>query len=200
MGFLLFAGRKLQLKARINNLNYRAMQLSQEQQTISSQIAEKQKAINAAKNSINTQAQQFVIGNVLNGLASNSTVQEMLNSKGLASCSANDLQTLISGGKISADGKDYQLEAGDLSSISTVYQQLQYQSQIQASYSTNVINSVLDSTSKADLSVLNAKDSQISLEIENNESQLQLLQTEYNNVKKAEGQEAQSTAPSFGLA
>ena len=200
MGFLLFAGRKLQLKARINNLNYRAMQLSQEQQTISSQIAEKQKAINAAKNSINTQAQQFVIGNVLNGLASNSTVQEMLNSKGLASCSANDLQTLISGGKITADGKDYQLEAGDLSSISTVYQQLQYQSQMQASYSTNVINSVLDASSKADLSVLNAKDSQISLEIENNESQLQLLQTEYNNVKKAEGQEAQNTAPSFGLA
>ena len=50
MGFLLFAGRKLQLKARINQLNYRGMQLSQEQQTISAQIAEKQKAINAAKN------------------------------------------------------------------------------------------------------------------------------------------------------
>ena len=84
MGFLLFAGRKLQLKARMNQLNYRAMQLSQEQQTVSAQIAEKQKAINAAKNQINSQAQNFVLGNILNGLGNNETVQQMLNSKGLS--------------------------------------------------------------------------------------------------------------------
>ena len=184
MGFLLFAGRKLQLKARMNQLNYRAMQLSQEQQTVSAQIAEKQKAINAAKNQINTQAQNFVLGNILNGLSS---------------CSAGDLQTLLSGGKISADGRDFQLEASDLSSVAGVYQQLQAQSQMQASYASSVINSVLDASSQADLAVLNAKDSQISLELENNESQLTLISNEYQSVKKAESNEAQNTAPTFGL-
>ncbi len=199
MGFLLFAGRKLQLKARMNQLNYRAMQLSQEQQTVSAQIAEKQKAINAAKNQINTQAQNFVLGNILNGLGNNETVQQMLNSKGLSSCSAGDLQTLLSGGKISADGRDFQLEASDLSSVAGVYQQLQAQSQMQASYASSVINSILDASSQADLAVLNAKDSQISLELENNESQLTLISNEYQSVKKAEGNEAQNTAPTFGL-
>ena len=199
MGFLLFAGRKLQLKARINQLNYRGMQLSQEQQTISAQIAEKQKAINAAKNQVNTQSQQFMLGNILNGLGTNSTVQEMLRAKGLGSCSTQDLQTLLQGGKISAEGQDFQLDASDLSSISGVYQQLQYQSQMQASYASNIINSVLDASSQADLAVLNAKDSQISLELDNNESQLTLLTNEYQQVKKAESNEAQNTAPTFGL-
>ena len=199
MGFLLFAGRKLQLKARINQLNYRGMQLSQEQQTISAQIAEKQKAINAAKNQVNTQSQQFMLSNILNGLGTNSTVQEMLRAKGLGSCSTQDLQTLLQGGKISAEGQDFQLDASDLSSISGVYQQLQYQSQMQASYASNIINSVLDASSQADLAVLNAKDSQISLELDNNESQLTLLTNEYQQVKKAESNEAQNTAPTFGL-
>ncbi len=200
MGFLLFAGRKLQLKARINQLNYRGMQLSQEQQTISAQIAEKQKAINAAKNQVNTQSQQFMLGNILNGLGTNSTVQEMLRAKGLGSCSTQDLQTLLQGGKISAEGQDFQLDASDLSSISGVYQQLQYQSQMQASYASNIINSVLDASSQADLAVLNAKDSQISLELDNNESQLTLLTNEYQQVKKAESSEAQNCTSSYGLA
>lgn len=200
MGFLLFAGRKLQLKARINQLNYRGMQLSQEQQTISAQIAEKQKAINAAKNQVNQQSQGYMMGSILAGLGSNETVQEMLRAKGLGSCSTNDLQTLLQGGKISAEGRDFQLEASDLSSISGVYQQLQYQSQMQASYASNIINSVLDSTSQADLAVLNAKDSQISLELDNNESQLTLLTNEYQQVKKAESSEAQNCTSSYGLA
>ena len=200
MGFLLFAGRKLQLKARINQLNYRGMQLSQEQQTISAQIAEKQKAINAAKNQVNTQSQQFMLSNILNGLGTNSTVQEMLRAKGLGSCSTQDLQTLLQGGKISAEGQDFQLDASDLSSISGVYQQLQYQSQMQASYASNIINSVLDESSQADLAVLNAKDSQISLELDNNESQLTLLTNEYQQVKKAESNEAQNCTSSYGLA
>ena len=106
---------------------------------------------------------------------------------------------MLSGGKISADGRDFQLEASDLSSVAGVYQQLQAQSQMQASYASSVINSVLDASSQADLAVLNSKDSQISLELENNESQLTLISNEYQSVKKAESNEAQNTAPTFGL-
>ena len=71
---------------------------------------------------------------------------------------------------------------------------------MQASYASNIINSVLDASSQADLAVLNAKDSQISLELDNNESQLTLLTNEYQQVKKAESSEAQNCTSSYGLA
>ncbi len=200
MGFLLFAGRKLQLKARMNQLQYRQMQLSQEQQTIASQIADKQQAIQAAKNQLNLSSQMFVLGNVLNGLSSNDTVKQMLNSKGLATCSSRDLQALLNGQKISAGGQEISLTGDDFSQIQSVYSQLQYQSQMQASYATNVINSVMDASSKLELTQLQNKDSQISMEIENIESQLKLVTGEYEAAKKGEQSEAQSSAPTFGLA
>ena len=200
MGFLLFAARKLQLKNKINQLSYRQMLLSREQQTIASQIADKQQAINAAKNQLNLSSQLSVFNGVLNGLSGNDSVKEVLRGRGIESCSAQDLQALLNGQKINVGGNEISLTGEDFAKIQPVYAQQQNAAQMQASYATNVINSVLDATSKADLTLLNNKDSQISLELENIESQLKLTQAEYENCKKAESSEAQNTAPSFGLA
>ena len=65
MGFLLFAARKLQLKRQMNDLQFRNMQLSQEQQTVSKQIANAQQAINAAKNSVNYTTSIFNAANTI---------------------------------------------------------------------------------------------------------------------------------------
>ena len=200
MGFLLFAGRKLQLKNKINQLSYRQMLLSQEQQTIASQIADKQQAINAAKNQLNLSSQLSVFNGVLNGLSGNDSVKEVLRGRGIESCSPQDLQSLLNGQKINVGGNEISLTGEDFAKIQPVYAQQQNAAQMQAAYATNVINSVLDATSKADLTMLQNKDSQISLELENIDSQLKLTQAEYENVKKAESNEAQNTAPSFGLA
>ena len=200
MGFLLYAGRKLQLKNKINQLSYRQMLLSQEQQTIASQIADKQQAINAAKNQLNLSSQMSVFNGVLTGLGGNDTVKEILRQKGLESCSTQDLQALLNGQKLNVDGTEISLDGNDLAKINQPYQMIQNQAQMQTAMATNVINSVVDATSKADLTLLNNKDSQISLELENIDSQLKLTQTEYENCKKAESSEAQNTAPSFGLA
>ena len=200
MGFLLYAGRKLQLKNKINQLSYRQMLLSQEQQTIASQIADKQQAINAAKNQLNLSSQMSVFNSVLTGLGGNDTVKEVLRQKGLESCSAQDLQALLNGQKLNVNGTEISLDGNDLAKINQPYQMIQNQAQMQTAMATNVINSVLDATSKADLTLLNNKDSQISLELENIDSQLKLTQAEYENCKKAESSEAQNTAPSFGLA
>ena len=62
------------------------------------------------------------------------------------------------------------------------------------------MNSIFTAANATELARLNAKDSEISLELENNESQLELLQNEYQSVKKAESNEAQNSAPTFGLA
>ena len=200
MGFLLYAGRKLQLKNKINQLSYRQMLLSQEQQTIASQIADKQQAINSAKNQLNLSSQMSVFNSVLTGLGGNDIVKEVLRQKGLESCSTQDLQALLNGQKLNVNGTEISLDGNDLAKINQPYQMIQNQAQMQTAMATNVINSVLDATSKADLTLLNNKDSQISLELENIDSQLKLTQAEYENCKKAESSEAQNTAPSFGLA
>ena len=165
MGFLLFASRKLQLKKQINQLNYREMQLSQEQQTISEKIKNVQLAQQQAQNTMNI----FTAG-------------------------INAVQTTMNGAQAMT-----QINAG--SNAQSVWSAMGNNSMMQpAQLAANVMNSVFTAQNQVQLAELNAKDSQISLEIENIQSQEQLLQAEYNNVKKAEGQEAQNCAPTFGLA
>ena len=68
MGFLLFAARKLQLKRQINQLSYRNIELSQEQQTVSQKLKDLQLAQQKAQNTINifataaNSAQQMAAG------------------------------------------------------------------------------------------------------------------------------------------
>ena len=69
-----------------------------------------------------------------------------------------------------------------------------------ATLAANCMNDIFTAANASQLAELNAKDSEISLEIENNESQLQLLQNEYQSVKKAESNEAQNCVSTFGLA
>ena len=69
-----------------------------------------------------------------------------------------------------------------------------------ATMAANVMNSIFTAANQAQLAELNAKDSEISLELENNDSQLELLQNEYQSVKKAESNEAQNCVSNFGLA
>ena len=69
-----------------------------------------------------------------------------------------------------------------------------------ATMAANVMNSIFTAANLAQLAELNAKDLEISLELENNDSQLELLQNEYQSVKKAESNEAQNCVSNFGLA
>ena len=155
MGFLLFAARKLQLKRQINQLSYRNIELSQEQQTVSQKLKDLQLAQQKAQNTINIFA--------------------------TAANSAQQMSALTSGQNIQMS----MLAANQTSP---------------ATYAANVMNSIFTAANATELARLNAKDSEISLELENNESQLELLQNEYQSVKKAEANEAQNSAPTFGLA
>jgi len=155
MGFLLFAARKLQLKRQINQLSYRNIELSQEQQTVSQKLKDLQLAQQKAQNTINIFA--------------------------TAANSAQQMSALTSGQNI---------QMSMLAANQTT----------PATYAANVMNSIFTAANATELARLNAKDSEISLELENNESQLELLQNEYQSVKKAEANEAQNSAPTFGLA
>lgn len=160
MGFLLFAARKLQLKRQINQLSYRNIELSQEQQTVSQKIKDLQLAQQKAQNTIN-----------------------------IFATAANSAQQMAAGAQALAGGQNAQLSS-----------MLAANQTSPATYATNVMNSIFTAANATELARLNAKDSEISLELENNESQLELLQNEYQSVKKAESNEAQNSAPTFGLA
>ena len=164
MGFLLFAARKLQLKRQINQLQFRQMQLSQEQQQISEQISQQQQKQQQVQNSLN------YINTISNSLAG---IQQ-----------ATQMQNMYTNGSI---------PAAAITSLFT-------NNVNPTTLATNVMNSVFTAQNNVQLTQLQGKDSQISLELENTESQLKLLQAEYESVKKAESSEAQNCAPTFGLA
>ena len=75
MGFLLFAARKLQLKRQINQLSYRQIQLSQEQQQITDQIAQQQQKQQQVQNIFNT------IGTMVNGAQNVAQMTQMASLK-----------------------------------------------------------------------------------------------------------------------
>lgn len=188
MGFLLFSARKLQLKAKMNQLRFRQMQLSQEQQTIASQIADKQQAINAAKNQLGICSQMNVMNSIMTQMSGNSDIQSILTEKG------TNIQALLQG------ASNFNLSADQTQKLQTAYAMAQNQAQMQSAYATNVMNSVLDASSKLELQQLNNKDNEIDMEIQGIESQLKLIEGEYEACKKGEQSEAQSSAPTFGLA
>ena len=165
MGFLLFAARKLQLKRQINQLQFRQMQLSQEQQQISEQISQQQERQQQVQNSIN------YINTISNSLANVQNATLLQNSYTNGRIPTTALTSLFNNNGMNA-----------------------------TNVATNVMNSVFTAQNNVQLAQLQGKDSQISLELENTESQLKLLQAEYESVKKAESSEAQNCAPTFGLA
>ena len=178
MSFLIFAARKLQLKRQMNDLQFRNMQLSNEQQSVAAQIANAQKSVNAAKNSVN------YMTTVANSVSVfNQAIQQK-------NAYAKFEEAKSAGQEISFEEFSKQNNIGTgTSAVATA-----------ANVAGNVMNSIFDAQSQVQLARLNAKDSQISLELENNESQLNLISAEYQNVKKAESEEARNSAPTFGLA
>ena len=64
----------------------------------------------------------------------------------------------------------------------------------------SVSESIFNAANKAQLAKLQAQQQNLDLRKASLESQVQVLSAEYNSVKEAEGQEAKSIAPQFGLA
>ncbi len=188
MGFLLFAARKLQLKAKMNQLQYRQMQLSQEQQTIASQIAEKQQSVNAARNQLGVCSQMSMMNSIMSQLNGNDDIKGILQEKG------TNIQTLLQ------NASKFNLSADQTQKLQYAYAVAQNQAQMQTAYTTNVMNSVLDASGKLELSKLQNKDNEIDMEIQGLESQLKLIEGEYKAVNDGEKSEAQNSAPTFGLA
>lgn len=206
MGFLIFAYRKLSLKRRINQKEYRQMLLSQEQQQIQSQISIMQQAQAATQDF----AQQ-ALGSMANIF--NMGFQGQYNNYNQ---SVSNLYKIYQDEYNKNDNVKYPnpMDNKAVSDAFNAYQKAQQDSQAQYTQMVQqnqtfqyglaamkgAVNSIFEGIDKNNLEYLHTVDSRITLEMSSLESQLKMEKAELEGVEKAEGEAAKDTAPKFGLA
>jgi len=169
MGFLIFAYRKLSLKSRINDLNFRLMMLTQKEQSMTEKVGQMEQAMSSAKNMM---------------AASNSTQMSRMTESILTKYYDKDAN-----GKMTA-------KAGIDSNL--VNQEM-YKANYEAAAQNSVFSGAFDAVAKAQMTALNTQSTQISNQKANIESRLKQMNGELDGVEKAEDDAAKKDAPKFGL-
>lgn len=200
MGFLIFAFRKLTLKKRINQMQFRQTLLSTAQQKIQNQISIMQQAKTSSENALQMvmQGSGNMAQNLFKSEMSSSTNLYYEKSKAYANilkANGND-ETHVEVMKAKAE-LDSAKNAGE-AKYQTAF--ATYQTTMAGLAATNnVINSIFSASEQSELNYLHQRDTALTQEMTSNESQLKLLSAEYTEVEKGEDQEAKNTAPKFGM-
>ena len=181
MAFLLFAARKLQLKRELNTKNYELMLITQQYNQATTNVADFQQTMS------NMQQMTSVFTSGLQNLATSQAMAQAFGSN------SNQYQAIMSGNTGS-------LSQADLSKAQAAAQLGTMAATQVASAIGSVSESIFNAANKAQLAKLQAQQQNLDLRKASLESQVQVLSAEYNSVKEAEGQEAKSIAPQFGLA
>ena len=187
MGFLLFAARKLQLKREINNKNYELTVLTSQYNQAQKRVAAFQEQMENAKNmtSIFAQAMQANANrsaytqylSTCTDASFKEKLQNFLNGDSNPGFTTEESQTVT---RISQQGA----QAG--SALATAY--------------TTVTDSIFDAANKVQLAKLQAEENRLELRKGSLESELSLLQGEYDAVKGQEKDAIKDAVPQFGLA
>ena len=171
MGYAIFTARKLMLTNRINQINFRIMQLSQQQQTLADNAAKMERAIANTKNLFAN------IGNAMSMAqqSASQTLQYQLmtnlkNGQNVDPSVISQLGSLLGGG-------------GFMSSP--------------AGLALQVMNQTLDMTSQNQLRQIKEMENQIELERKNLETQVKAMTAEKQEVEKAEDNQIKESAPKF---
>lgn len=209
MGFLIFAFRKLTLKRKINQDEYRSMQLSQELQQVQSQMSIMQQA-QAAKQDM-VQQGMAAISNSFYASCQNSLFGSNQNVAGLTEKYQQAVKDASDNGKITDTNKinedanviaaKSELEAAQKEQSGKQYDMMFKMNAFQNGMlqANGAINSIFNTVDKGQMEALHQRDNRITLEMKNLESLLALEKAEYSSVEKAEGEAAKDTAPKFGL-
>ncbi len=97
MGYAIFTARKLMLTNRISQLNFRRMQLSQQQQTLSDMAGQMQRAMAARKNLFSNIANMFQMGMQQMQNAAMQSLYQNVSSGGQINVDASQLGSLLAG-------------------------------------------------------------------------------------------------------
>lgn len=206
MGFLIFAYRKLTLRRKINQDQYRQMQLSQEQQQIQSEISIMQQGI-AAKQDMTKQ----ILSNISDGAYSGQQMWMLGQNNAATNAKLQYMETArkyeaANPGKDAKDDPDvkkawenFQRVQNGVNSaqMTSMWQANVFQNQMMAT--NQIVNSIFNAKDEGTMKALKSRDTRISQEMASLESQLKLENAEYDSVEKAESEEAKKSAPKFGL-
>lgn len=179
MGFLVFAYRKLSLKRKISDLQFRQMQLSMEKQQLTDRVSTYQNQMSMGKD-ILQQAYGEPMQQLMFGYQAMSQQSNVFMSPDMGNGQPNQ--------KFIAPKQRYQ----DLmQQFMLPYSQLasQYQG----------LNSLFEQKEKSDLQRMHQQDTRIDQEMASLESQLKLMNAELQSVEKGEDEAAKQDAPKFGL-
>lgn len=203
MGVLIFAYRKLSLKRKINQDEFRQMQLSMDKQQVTSQISLMQQSM-ADKQDM---AQQMM-GNISNIFYSGAQMQTGMARAGVQYAEQNLAKAMENAKKNGGDPNKDQgvidaqkaLGAAQGSMTDTQMGSMQamniFQTRMLAA--NQEMNSIFAAKDKGALQGLKSKENRIDTEMKGLESLLAEERAEYQSVEKQEGEEAKESAPKFG--
>ena len=192
MGFLLFAARKLQLKREINTKQYELTVLTSQYNDAQKRVKDFQEQMNNMKNMTSVFAQ---------GIQSNGSVSAYRalltqpDEKVPAEVKAA-VQRMLSGDMSALNG----LTNEQRQALSQVGQMGSQAGSSLATAFTNVSNSIFDAVNKVELAKLTAQENSLELRKGSLESELSLLNGEYDAVKGQEAEAVKEAVPHFGLA
>jgi len=169
MSFLIFAYRKLSLKRKINDLNFKVMMLQDKEQAALTKISDTQQSM--------------------------STMQSIMTATGSAQMSqmTNSIMS-----KYYEKGENGAMTPKAGIDANVVNQEM-YKANYEHAAQESLFKGMFDAKNKAELTVLNQQSTQIGQQKSAIESQLKQLNSELEGVEKGEDQAAKQDAPKFGL-
>ena len=194
MSFLILSFRKLSLRRKINNGNFRNMQLQMAQDKIQSQIADAQK-LNAQMQD-NWTSLTSSLGNISNSIfaAQDATAKiDYNNAKSnfdKASEAGNKEEAAKYEELMKKAEKEYNEQAKNIL-------QLQNNQAVALSAMKQSVNSIYEASQKAQLEDLQRKDQAISLERESLQDPIATWNAEYTSLEKAVSEAAKNSAPKY---
>ena len=169
MGYAIFTARKLMLTNRINQMNFRLMQLTQQQQTLSDRAAQMERAIAANRSLFTNMANMFQMG-----------MQQMQNT----TMYQLGLQNMAQGGM------------GDMSSIGGLLGGFNIMNN-PMTLTLNYIQQQQELVSENNMRQVKEQETQIELQRKSIETQLAAAQKELEKIEDAEQKNIDRSAPKY---
>ena len=197
MSFLILAFRKLSLKTKINNGNFRYMQLEMSKQKITNQIASMQQ-VNAS-----IQDNWTTITSSLSSLSSSVFTAKCNAAQQDAQKAIDNYKNLTKEGSTATDAeiaraKEIMDEAKEAASKQKEDLLNEQNTQTMAiAAMKQAANSIFESSQRAEMEALQRTDQSLDLQMTSLNTQLETWNAEYNNLDKAVTDAAKNSAPKY---
>lgn len=177
MGYAIFTARKLMLTNRVNQLQMRIMQLSQQQQTLSDNAGRLERAIANTRNLFSNIGNAFQMGLTMQQQAMNASLMKSIQESGGDMNNAAVQSALASMGGLLNGGANFMSTPMGLG--------------------LNLMNQSIEALNSSKMRQIKEMENQIELERKSLETQLAAAQKELESVEKAEEKAIDRAAPKF---